>query len=145
MDDGGPTASIIFYVVLLFIDMFFYGFGAAVSSLNEKEIERRAEEEKDRKSIRLREIISNPTEYENTVQLITTLINIIMGAANLSLLLGTLSKGLEIVARRQLKLEALPAGVIVAAAAVLATILLLYITLTIGVLLPKTVAVRNPG
>ncbi len=117
MDDGGPTASIIFYVVLLFIDMFFYGFGAAVSSLNEKEIERRAEEEKDRKSIRLREIISNPTEYENTVQLITTLINVIMGAANLSLLLGTLSKGLEIVARRQLKLEALPAGVIVAAAA----------------------------
>ncbi len=145
MDDGGPTASIIFYVVLLFIDMFFYGFGAAVSSLNEKEIERRAEEEKDRKSIRLREIISNPTEYENTVQLITTLINVIMGAANLSLLLGTLSKGLEIVARRQLKLEALPAGVIVGAAAVLATILLLYITLTIGVLLPKTVAVRNPG
>ena len=36
MDDGGPTASIFFFVVLLFIDMFFYGFGAAVDSLNEK-------------------------------------------------------------------------------------------------------------
>ena len=48
MDDGGPSASIICFVVLLLIDMFFYGFGAAVASLNEKEIERRAEEEKDR-------------------------------------------------------------------------------------------------
>ena len=57
MDDGGPTASIIFYVAMLLIDMFFYGFGAALDSLNEKEIERRAEEDieghsRDRKSIR---------------------------------------------------------------------------------------------
>ena len=71
MDDGGPTASIFFFVVLLFIDMFFYGFGADIDSLNEKEIERRAEEDKDKKSVRLKAIISNPTEYINTVQLIT--------------------------------------------------------------------------
>ena len=89
MDDGGPTASIIFFVVLLLIDMFFYGFGAAIHSLNEKEIERRAEEEKDRKAIRLRAIISNPAEYENTVQLITTLINIVIGAVHFGLLLRT--------------------------------------------------------
>ena len=44
MDDSGPTASIIFFVVLIFIDMFFYGFGAALGSLNEKEVERRADE-----------------------------------------------------------------------------------------------------
>ena len=83
MDDDGPTASIIFFVVLLLIDIFFYGFGAALNSLNEKEIERGAEEDKDKKSIRLRAIISNPTEYDNTVQLITTLINVIIGAVHL--------------------------------------------------------------
>ena len=27
MDDSGPTASIIFFMALLLIDMFFYGFG----------------------------------------------------------------------------------------------------------------------
>ena len=59
MDDGGPTASIICFAALLLTDMFFYGFGAAVNSLNEKEIERRAEEEKDKKSVRLRRIISS--------------------------------------------------------------------------------------
>ena len=57
MDDGGPTASIIAYVALLLADMFFYGFGAALGSLNEKEMERRAEEEKDKKAIRLKAII----------------------------------------------------------------------------------------
>lgn len=80
MDDDGPTASIIFFLVLLLIDVFFYGFGAAISSLNEAEVERRAEEEKDKKSVRLRKIIGNPTEYVNTVQLITTLVNFINGS-----------------------------------------------------------------
>lgn len=144
MDDGGPTASIIFFVVLLFIDMFFYGFGAALDSLNEKEIERRAEKEKDKKSIRLKAIISNPTEYINTVQLITTLINIVIGAVHLSLLLRSLSRGLEFVAQRQLSLENVPGGIILALAAVISTFLLLYITLTLGVLLPKKIGARNP-
>ena len=96
MDDGGPTASIIFYVALLLIDMFFYGFGSAVNSLNEKEIERRAEEDReghsrDKKSIRLQAIIGNPVKYVNTVQLITTLINIVIGMVHLRLLLSSLS------------------------------------------------------
>mgnify|MGYP001028396946 CR=1 FL=1 len=144
MDDGGPTASIICFAALLLTDMFFYGFGAAVNSLNEKEIERRAEEEKDKKSVRLRRIISSPAEYENTMQLITTLINIVIGAVHLGMLLRVLSRGIQFLAERQLKLAPLPEGLIVGLAAVLSTLLLLYITLTIGVLLPKTVAVRNP-
>ena len=41
-------------------------------------------------------------------------------------------------------LEKIPAGLIMAIAAVLSTCLLLYITLTIGVLLPKKIAVRAP-
>lgn len=144
MDDGGPTASIICFAALLLTDMFFYGFRAAVNSLNEKEIERRAEEEKDKKSIRLRRIISNPAEYENAMQLITTLINIVIGAVHLGLLLHALSGGIRFVAETQLKLAKLPAGLIAGLAAVLSTLLLLYITLTLGVLLPRTVAVRNP-
>ena len=150
MDDGGPTASIIFYGVFLLIDMFFYGFGAAVKSLNEKEIERRAEENReggrsrDRKAIRLLAIIGNPAEYENTVQLITTLINILIGTVHLRLLLKSLSGGLQHLTERQLHLEGNPAGIIVAAAWALSAFLLLYITLTLGVLLPKRLGARAP-
>ncbi len=102
MDDSGPTASIIFFIVLLLIDMFFYGFGAAISSLNEKEVERRADEEKDKKSVKLKKIIDNPTEYVNTVQLITTLINVIIGAVHLGILLRSMVSGLKFLTENQL-------------------------------------------
>lgn len=143
-DDDGPTASIIYYVALLLVDVFFYGFGAALELLNEKEVERRAEEEKDRRAIKLKSIISNPTGYVNTVQLITTLVNVVIGAVHLSILLRSISNGLQFVTEHQLKLVGIPAGVIAVAAAVLSAVLLLYITLTLGVLLPKKIAARVP-
>lgn len=144
MDDSGPTANIIFFAVLLLIDLFFYGFGAAISSLNQKEVERRAEEENDKKSVRLKKIIGNPTEYVNTVQLITTLINVIIGAVHLGILLRSVQNGLTFLTERQLKLKVVPAEAILIIAAVLSTLLLLYITLTLGVLLPKKIAARIP-
>ena len=143
MDDG-PTASIIFFLVLLLIDAFFYGFGAALDSLNEKEIGRRAVEDKDKKSVKLMSILESPTKYINTVQLITTLINVIIGAVHLSMLLRGISDGLRLAAENQMKLAALPAWLIAAVAAVLAAIFLLYITLTLGVLLPQKIAARAP-
>lgn len=144
MDDSGPTASIIFFMVLLLIDVFFYGFGAALGSLNQSEIERRADEEKDKKSIRLRKLIGEPAEYVNTVQLVTTLVNVIIGAVHLGILLRSVSNGLQFVAERRLKLQFVSTEVIVGIAAVLSTLLLLYITLTIGVLLPKKIGSRIP-
>lgn len=144
MDDSGPTANIIFFVVLLLIDMFFYGFGAAISSLNQKELEGKDEEQNDKKTVRLKKIIGNPTEYINTVQLITTLINVIIGAVHLGILLRSVQNGLIFLTERQLKLKVVPAEVILVIAAVFSTLLLLYITLTLGVLLPKKIAARNP-
>lgn len=143
MDDSGPTASIIVFFVLLFIDMFFYGFGSALNTLNVKEIERRAQEDGDKKSLRLQKIIGNPTEYVNTVQLITTLINVILGAVHLGTLLAWITRGLVFVAEHQLKLV-VPAGVMLSLAGILSTVLLLYIVLTLGVLVPKKIAARVP-
>jgi len=144
MDEDGPTASIIIFVVLLLIDMFFYGFGVALDALNEKEIERRAEEEKDKRSVRLRKLIQNPTEYINTMQLITSLIHVIIGAVHFGVLLQTVSDTLRSATENGLKLESVPAGVIAVIAAIISTGLLLYITLTFGVLLPKCIAARVP-
>lgn len=144
MDDDGPTASIILFVALLLIDVFFYGFGAALDLLNEKEVIRRADEEKNKKAIKLKKIISSPAEYVNAVQMITTLVNVIIGAVHLGILLRAISDGLEYVAGRQLKITGLPTEAAVTVSAVLSTLLLLYITLTLGVLLPKRIATRIP-
>ena len=76
MDISGPVAIFLFFLLLL-VDMFFYGFDAAIDNLNEKEILHKAEEEKDRRSVRLSEMVSRPGIYINTVQLVITLINIV--------------------------------------------------------------------
>lgn len=143
-DDSGPTASIIFFILLLLIDMFFYGFGSAISSLNVKEIEKRAEEEKDRKSKRLVKIIGNPAGYVNTLQLIVTLINVIMGAFYLGIWLKSISRTLHYLAEEGLRDFTIPVEVISGVSMVVTMMILLYILLTFGVLLPKKIAARIP-
>lgn len=143
-DEDGPTASIIFFILLLLIDFFFYGFGAALEALNQKEIERKAEEGRDKKFLRLKKMLGNPTGFVNVSQLVTTLVNVTIGAMYLGILLGNISRGLRFLTEGRFKLTEIPAELIVVVAAVLSTVLLLYIMLTMGVLLPRKIAARIP-
>ena len=111
MDMSGPVAIFLFFLLLL-VDMFFYGFDAAIDNLNEKEILHKAEEEKDRRSMRLSEMISRPGIYINTVQLVITLINILMGAFYLNIWLQTIDKGLHVINVGGMSLENAPTGAV---------------------------------
>lgn len=145
MDDGGPTASMILFVALILTDMFFYGFGSAINSLNMKDIERKAREENDKKSRRLAAIIEEPAKYVNMVQLIVTLINIVMGSFYLGIWIRGIRKLLEVYVNPDLpEAIAIGAGITGALTLVVAVAVLTYILLTFGVLLPKKLAARYP-
>lgn len=145
MDDGGPTASIILFVMLILTDMFFYGFGSAINNLNIKDIEKKAEEEKDTKSGRLAAIIENPAKYVNMVQLIVTLINIVMGSFYLGIWLRGMRRFVAAYIEPQLPPAAvIGAGVTGMVTLILAVAVLTYILLTFGVLLPKKLAAQYP-
>lgn len=147
MEDAGPTASIMFCLLLL-LDVFLYGFGSAIVNLNEKEVERRAKEEKDSKSERLLKIMDRPEQYVNMVQLVATLINVVAGAVYLTLWMRDLGRILQEFAEREFFSSSIPGGIVVGVVGVFAAVLpafgLLYIFLTFGVLLPKKVAARMP-
>ena len=144
MDDSGPTASI-FFVILVLIDMFFHGFGEAVEQLGIKDVEKRAVEEKDRRSQRLLKILQDPTRYINSMQLIITLNNVLIGGVYLGIWLQKVRSFLEGFAQRNLAEKvAIPLAVITAFSAVVTMVFLLYILLTFGVLLPKKIARRLP-
>ncbi len=143
-DDSGPTASIILFLMLILIDVFFYGFSMAVTNLNEKEIEKRAEEDKDKKSKRLLKIIKNPSGYMDTMQLVVNLNNVVMGAFYLGIWLRTVIQALNVLTQKIGPLAQLPTVVIVAAATVIVLLVFLYILLTFGVLLPQKIAARIP-
>lgn len=141
----GYTAGIILFFLLLLIDMFFFGFGAAVNALNFKDIQKRAEEEKDKKSVRLTKIIGDPTEYINTVQLIVTIINIVMGAFYVRYWQKHVETGVAFLSGQKM-FEGIRdnVGLISGISMTVTVVFLIYILLTFGVLLPKKIALRIP-
>lgn len=137
MDDGGPTASYVIFIVLLLIDMLFYGFGAAIRELNSKELSESAQAG-DKRAGKLYKISVSPEQYINTVQLVVTLINLIMGGFFLRMFWGAVRRALD---GGYLK-DAFSPALIAALAFVLSGAALMYILLTFGVLIPKRLGVR---
>ncbi|MBQ2802284.1 MAG: HlyC/CorC family transporter, partial [Lachnospiraceae bacterium] len=143
MDSDGPTASMVLFLLLLLIDAFFYGFGAAITNLNHKEIEQRAIEQKDKKSIRLQKIKNSPAMYVNTVQLVVTLINLIMGAFYLELGQSKMKALFSYITQNGFGADKISVEVIMLLATIATFFILIYGLLTFGVLLPKKIAAQK--
>ena len=117
MDESGPTVGYIIFFLLILTDILFYGFGAAVRELSVKELSEAADAG-NKKAFRIHEIAIRPNKYVNTLQLIVTLLNLVMGG----ILFNCFQfEGLTLV---------------------LAVVLMLYIILTLGILLPKKLGTR---
>lgn len=141
MDDGGSSACrFLLFLVLLFIEAVLVGFNKAIGLMNEKEIVRRAQEEKDKKSILLSRIVDRATIYVNSIQMITTLIELVMGYFFLPRWAAAVRKGLV----RLSFLQGVHEAAVRWTALILAAFLLMYVLLTFGILLPKKIAQKYP-
>lgn len=141
MDDGDASAfRILLFFALLFIEAVLTGFHKAIHLMNEKEIERKAVEEKDKRSVLLNNIMVRATIYINSIQMIITLIDLIMGCYFLPRWMrffeGWLS-GLSLAGSFR-------EGFLHWTALIMATFCLMYILLTFGILLPQKLAQRFP-
>lgn len=141
MDDGGSSAYIIvmFFLLLLF-EAILFGFHKAIYFVNENEIERKALEEKDRKSVLLYKIVERSTIYVNSIQLIVSLIDIIMGYFYLSIWKKKFLMWLSGFAFFQKSSNEFLQW----SALILACVCLMYVMLTFGILLPKKLAQKYP-
>ena len=144
MDDSGPTASIIFFLLIVVIDVILFGFEAAKNSLSYKEVERKAQEDGDKKSVRLNRIINEPENFENAFQTVVMLMNLICGFVYLQMWREKIQMWLEIFIKGLLNGVLLAEPVLTTASTIITFFLLMYILLTFGVLLPKKAAVRAP-
>jgi len=130
----------ILFLALLFIEAVLVGFNKAINLMNEKEITRRAEEEKDKKSILLTRIIERSTIYVNSIQMIMTLIELVMGY----FFLPRWSLSLKNSFAKFSFLQDVNDTVLGWGALILAAFLLMYVLLTFGILLPKKIAQKYP-
>jgi putative hemolysin len=109
MTENSQIMGVIVFAILIFIDALLYGFGSAIQAINENIIEKKAQEDKDRKSIILDKMINNPTNFINTNQLVVNLISIFIGIFTIQLFHKP----------------------------ILNFIIIIYILLTFGILIPK--------
>ncbi|MEE0920213.1 MAG: hemolysin family protein [Lachnospiraceae bacterium] len=141
MDDGDTSVfNIIFFIILLFFVAILTGFNKAIYIMNEKEIDHNVEEQKDRRSIILKSIIERDTIYINSIQMITTLVELIMGFVYLPKWIFRINHLLINISWINCFGEK-PVKII---SVILATMLLMYIILTFGILFPKKVAQKYP-
>lgn len=142
MEDSGPTATIML-VLLVLIDMLYCGFSATVDQLNIKEIERKAKEEKDRKSIRLMKLVRNPQSFLDTFQMVITMIPIGIGWGYMNHFVSFAKELLEKLTKNTLQWN-VPIEILAVIAAVLTFGVILYILMLIGITLPKKITLGNP-
>ena len=140
----GPTISLIGLFCILVLDFILYGFGSALQSLGETEVERKALEEKDKKSLLLVTILGKIQEFVNTLQLIVSLNHILLGCIAIGFLHKLLAEGSALLELYEAYLTGIPVTLFQGVVGVVLFVLLLFMILTFGVLLPKKVAGRYP-
>lgn len=141
MDEDGPTASILF-VILVLINLFYNGFSTAIEQLNEKEVERKAQEENDKKSAKLLKILNDSKEFRNISNMIILLVHVLMGYCCISGWIPKAAAWLEELSEgfsRELSGEVLHV-----VGTVLVFVIFLYITLIVGILIPRKLAKTRP-
>lgn len=143
MDDAGPTASIILFFVLMIVDMMFFAFGSAIRTVSDKEIERKANEENDPKAKKLLSMMDDPEKYVNTVQLVVTVVNLVMGAFFLTIWEEKVHTFL-IMHFGEAVLESWTFDVFKIAGVVATAFAMIYLILTVGILWPKKIAAHKP-
>ena len=142
MDDGGPTASLFVFLLLLFVDVLFYGFFGAIGELSAKELSEEYEETGSKKAKRLYEIVTNNEKYFNTLQLVISLVNLIMGGFFLQIFGRAMGTVIEQEAAKNLTDLHITPELLSGIAFVVSGGLLLYIILTFGVLIPRKLGAK---
>lgn len=140
--ESEPAATIILLLLVL-IDVLYYGFGAAIEQLNVKEITERAEEKGDRKSVRLAQMMNFSAIYINTSHLMVTVVHVLIGWIYMDRWAGMVGKGLNALFADVFKWNIVQ-EIMLPLTLILTFFLVLYILLTFGVLLPRKLVLGNP-
>lgn len=155
MEDGGSGSnSILWFVLMLILEMVFYGFSTAMQSRRGTEREEggaggeEPEEQTDKqkkKLERLAYMMDQHAAYATATQLGVVTINLLLGA----FILYRLNRYFSFLVSDQVRIRfGVLAGwqmhALAVAVPVIVTVLLLYIIMTIGVMVPKKAAAKHP-
>ena len=149
MDDGvASSSSIVWFIILLLVEMLFYSFDSAFQYRREDERSMDEKEEAgrtDRKQLRIDYLLRHMPQYTSAIQLGIVTVNILFGALYLYrlnsyfgyLVYRMASDSVDNLYGWHIRLAAI-------ITAILVTFVLLYIIVTFGISIPRKVTSRNP-
>lgn len=152
MEDGASgSSSILWFFVMLILEMIFYGFSSAMQTYRGVDREESGEGEESlqpgpspKRQLRLTYMLDHHARYATATQLGVVTINLLLGAFILYRLNGYFT---FVISRQMTQIAAgLPGWqrqLIAGITAVVATVFLLYIIMTIGVMVPKKAAAKH--
>ncbi len=148
MDDG-VAGSMIWFIILLLLEMLFYGFGSAFSNVKGTEKEENDTQETGRsskKQQRLSYLAEHHAQYAGAIQLGAVTVNLLFGALYLYRLNSYVGYIVYRAAVHNIgNLVEWHITLFAILTAILVTLFMLYIVMTFGVSIPKKAASRNPG
>ena len=146
--DVGVAGSLIWFVILMLMEMLFNGFDSAFRHMRGAEMEDTEGEESGRSSarqIRLAYLTENQAQYNSAIQLGVVTVNLLLGALCLYRLNAYSG---YIVYRAAIyniaELAGWQVSVFAIITAILVTLFLLYIIVTFGISIPRKAGSRNP-
>ena len=136
MDDGYSPLSILLFLAFVVLEAAFYGFGAAIQNVSANELEREMELG-NKKAQKLLKIVNRPSQFINSIQIVTNVIGIVLGAYVLEQWTGQLK---AVLGQNQIMEGTLLHMISLLAAAAL----ILVILICFGIIIPKRCAAKNP-
>ncbi len=134
MDEGLPSVSIFALLIILLMDVFVQGFSVALSHIKEDDIEKRAQEGKERISQKLLKLLNDDSLFAKNIQFLSIIQNMILGGVVTYGISGFFLK--NVFTYQNNLFEALG---IAAVGLVVALFILCF-----GVLIPRKLARRSP-
>lgn len=136
MDDGHSPFSFLVFLCFIVIEAMFYGFGAAIQNINVNQLEKDMEEGS-LKAKRMLQMVNLPARFINSIQIVTNLIGIIIGAY----IFAGWNSELEGILRQMEDMGALWLSLVSMA---LTGMVILVLLISFGIVIPKRCAARNP-
>lgn len=139
MDDAMWTVSVLAFIFLLAVEVIYYGFGSAIQNLNLTQLKEEAEEKGSKKSRQILQLAENPEKYINTVQLLVTCIQLVVGGYFIRVVQSMIDSPI-----RNLMGGRYETAVNIVSL-LLSGFVMLFIILTFGVMVPKKLGVKYAG
>lgn len=138
MDDTLWNVSAALFFVLLAVEVIYYGFGSALQNLNLSKVKEDAEENHNKKSIQLLQLAENPQKYINTVQLLVTCIQLVIGGYFIRVFQNAIHRPVFSLLEKYETAASIVSLLI-------SGFVMLFVILVFGVMVPKKIGMKYAG